>query len=52
MQEILKEIKDPKFKEMGFVPNLWGASPVGRDVGDRSYQARAVDKGGPDQAMS
>ena len=29
------------------MPNLRGASPVGRDDGGRSYAARADDKGKP-----
>ena len=29
------------------MPNLWGASPVGRDKEDRSYATQTVGGGGP-----
>ena len=31
------------------MPNLWGATPVGREEGDRSYMARTIGKGRPNQ---
>ena len=33
MREILEEIKVLQGKERGWVPNLRGASPIGRDEG-------------------
>ena len=29
------------------MPNLWGASPIGRDDGDCSYVAQTVSSGRP-----
>ena len=49
MQEILEEIKELQFKKRGCMPNPRGASPVSRDVGDRSYMARMVGSGRPDR---
>ena len=46
MREVLKVINNFKDKERGCVPNLRGASPVGRDKGDRSYVARTVSRSG------
>ena len=48
MREILKEINELQIGKWGCMPNLQGASPVGRDEGDRSCAARTVSKSGPD----
>ena len=45
MREILEEIKYFKVKSRGCVPNLRGASLVGRDEGG-SYVTHAVDRSG------
>ena len=47
MRETLEEIKVLRSKERGCVPNLQGASPVGREDGGRSYVARSVSSGRP-----
>ena len=47
MREILEEIKYSKVMRRGCVPNLRGASPVGRDEGGRSYATQTVGKGRP-----
>ena len=46
MREILQEIKVLQSKRSGCVPNMQGASPVGRDRGGRSYAAQAVSSSG------
>ena len=46
MREILEEIKFFKVKSSGWVPNLRGVSPVGRDEGCCSYVTQAVGRSG------
>ena len=49
MREIMEEIKYFKVRRRGRVPNLWGANPVDRVEGGRSYAARMVGRGWPSQ---
>ena len=49
MREILEEIKCFKVKRRGCVPNLRGASPVGRGEGGYLYTARTVGRSRPSQ---
>ena len=49
MHEILEEINELQIKEMGCVPNMRRASPVGCDEEDHAYAAHMVNKGRPNR---